>query len=572
MNARMIHPIKEQRGVVLVVALLVLTVLSVLGLAFLTTARTEDTIAANYRNHTAAFYAAEAGVESGIASLKSLVGASPTPTDAQLASLVAPALTDPSYTFNAFQVRRVRTVQPYNYQTTITTGPYAGLMAQTTDYLVTATVTGPRGSRARLNQTIQYMQIPLFQFGLFYGRGVNLEVSPGPAMTFNGRVHSNSNLYLAAGTTLNFDSYVTTVGNVYRYQEMDPGDRQNNPQIKDASGVYRTLNFDHEYNHNFASAWAQPAWAAATDIFNGRLQDSAHGVQEIIPPIPATFYDPANPDVSAHQMIEKGSIFDAPELAAAKLYYQADLVIHTNTLGVTTARDKNGVPVDISGCNVTTKSFHDKREQANMTVTEINVGSLQACGKAPANGILYVSRDGTDQGVRLVNGAQLPAQGLTVVSENPVYVQGNYNNVNKVPAAVLADAITVLSNNWGPNNSDAKGNQVTSNRPATSTTVNAAFALGPDEESSVGQGNGQLENLIRFLEDWDGDTFTYNGSLIALWHSLQATGDWRCCGDSGNHYYRAPNRVWGYDTLFNTSIPPGTPRGILTLKGRWSQA
>jgi len=59
MNGKTIHPMKEQRGVVLVVALLVLTVLSVLGLAFLMTARTEDTIAANYRNHTATFYAAE---------------------------------------------------------------------------------------------------------------------------------------------------------------------------------------------------------------------------------------------------------------------------------------------------------------------------------------------------------------------------------------------------------------------------------------------------------------------------------------------------------------------------------
>ena len=38
MNGKTIHPMKEQRGVVLVVALLVLTVLSVLGLAFLTTA------------------------------------------------------------------------------------------------------------------------------------------------------------------------------------------------------------------------------------------------------------------------------------------------------------------------------------------------------------------------------------------------------------------------------------------------------------------------------------------------------------------------------------------------------
>jgi len=76
---------------------------------------------------------------------------------------------------------------PYN--TTLTTGAYAGLNAQMTPFEITASVTGPRGSRARLSQTINYMQIPLFQFGVFYGRGVNLEISPGPAMTFNGRVH-----------------------------------------------------------------------------------------------------------------------------------------------------------------------------------------------------------------------------------------------------------------------------------------------------------------------------------------------------------------------------------------------
>ena len=59
------YPINEQRGIVLILSLLVMTVLSILGLAFLATARTENTVASNYRNHTQAFYAAEAGTESG---------------------------------------------------------------------------------------------------------------------------------------------------------------------------------------------------------------------------------------------------------------------------------------------------------------------------------------------------------------------------------------------------------------------------------------------------------------------------------------------------------------------------
>jgi len=563
------EPLKEQRGVVLLMALLVMAVLVVQGLAFLAMATTEDTISSNYRNHTQTFYGAEAGLESGLVSLRNLLAGTPTPTDVQLVGLQPQPLTTAQYTFSAFQVRRVR---PTPYATTIASGSYAGLVAQTTDYEITAEVTGPRGSRTRLIQVIQYLEIPLFQFGVFYGRGVDLEIAPGPPMTFNGRVHANSNLF-AINNTAKFDSVVTTVGEVYRYLKRDPSDRGTNPQLKDGSGVYQSLNFDHEYNQNFAAQWAAADWrTAALNTYNGLLRDSSMGVQEIIPPIPDLFYDPANPDVVSHQLIEKGTGSDSAAMQASKLYYQADLKITTDAAGVTAGKDKDNNPVDLTGCNLTTKSFYDKREDATMTVTQVDVAALQACGKTPANGILYVSRDGAKKGVRLVNGTQLPTGGFTVVSENPVYVQGNYNTVNKVPAAVLADAITVLSNNWGPNNSDNKGNQVTTNRPATSTTVNAAFALGPSAESAVGQGNGQLENVIRFLENWNGKNFTYNGSLIALWHSLNAAGDWRCCGDSGTNYYNPPNRIWGYDPLFNTSIPPGTPRGILTMRGRWVEA
>ena len=66
MRGRTIPRLNEQQGTVLVISMLVMAVLAVMGLAFLMTARTEDTIASNYRNHTAAFYAAEAGLESGV--------------------------------------------------------------------------------------------------------------------------------------------------------------------------------------------------------------------------------------------------------------------------------------------------------------------------------------------------------------------------------------------------------------------------------------------------------------------------------------------------------------------------
>ena len=62
--------------------------------------------------------------------------------------------------------------------------------------------------------------------------------------------------------------------------------------------------------------------------------------------------------------------------------------------------------------------------------------------------------------LKLINGGlaggvnNLPATGFTVVAENPVYIQGNYNadrgerrSPNRIaPAAVIADSITLLSN------------------------------------------------------------------------------------------------------------------------------
>src|SRR4030065_393944 len=74
MKAHGFKVLQQERGIVLILTMLVMVVMSILGLAFLTTAKTEDTIAANYRNHTAAFYAAEAGIESGLQRVKTTPG------------------------------------------------------------------------------------------------------------------------------------------------------------------------------------------------------------------------------------------------------------------------------------------------------------------------------------------------------------------------------------------------------------------------------------------------------------------------------------------------------------------
>ena len=574
---------KQPAGIALITSLLLVVLMLLLGLSFLSVALSESLIAANSVQRSEAFYLAEAGVESLFVDLRDTLANFSRPTAAQLptgSSLAPGGIRAPqngrfAYDFSGATpetgVGFLTGTSGNPHSTKIDRGTWQSMNAIASDYVVRARVTGPRGVQAHVSQAVQYLEIPLFQFGVFYGRGVDLEIAPGPVMTFNGRVHANSNIFVVANSGISFDSYLTTAGNIYRYIKRDGTiERYNNPMIKDTAGTYRPLNFDHESSVGFSGAWSEEAWRTqAKATFGGLLLDKAMGVNEIVPPIPDLYYNPSNPDVISHQLIEGQASGESAAVQAAKLYYQADLRIVN---GVATL--KNGTTVDLasqcSGTVAQAKTFHDRREAKTMTVTEVNVAALRTCSFLASTGtVLYVSDSGIDRAVRLVNGSEVTAGGLTVVTDNPMYIQGDYNTVNKKPSAVMADAITVLSNNWGPNGSDSKGNLETNTRPASDTTVNAAFALGPSAESAAGQGNGQLENVIRFLENWGGKNFNYRGSIVSLWHSQKVSGRWRCCGSTGDHYYQAPNRNWGYDTMFDTELPPGTPRAVQVVKSRW---
>jgi hypothetical protein len=81
--------------------------------------------------------------------------------------------------------------------------------------------------------------------------------------------------------------------------------------------------------------------------------------------------------------------------------------------------------------------------------------------------------------------------------------------------------------------------------------------------SLLGQVSSSAHNVLRYLEYWDGnDTHTYNGSLICLFESRIATGNfWRM--DNGKHvaYYDPPTRNYKWDIKFQNDPvpPPGMP-------------
>jgi hypothetical protein len=188
--------------------------------------------------------------------------------------------------------------------------------------------------------------------------------------------------------------------------------------------------------------------------------------------------------------------------------------------------------------------------------------------------------------LKLVNGGytgtvNLPAngtQGLTVAAENPVYVQGNYNAPNAagtgfgttpgtdhVSAAVIGDAVTLLSNSFNDIESFMSPHAVANDRAASTTWYRMAVISGkglsfPHPTSNPSNDNedfGTDGGVLRYIENWGGDTLDYLGSIVSFYTNRQAVGIYKCC----DVVYSPPTRAYSFDTDFLTPslLPPKTP-------------
>ena len=181
--------------------------------------------------------------------------------------------------------------------------------------------------------------------------------------------------------------------------------------------------------------------------------------------------------------------------------------------------------------------------------------------------------------------------GFTVASENPVYILGDYNSnaadsagwagdttafagdvAGHAAAAVIADAVTLLSNSWTDlesmtnldvtNAGNRNASIVTSYRVAISGGKNRTFPYSTASTWAVYAGepdigtDGGVHNFLRYLENW-GTTVNYKGSLVSLYYSTYNTGFYKCC----NTVYDPPTRNYFFDLDFTSpgGLPPGTP-------------
>lgn len=262
-----------------------------------------------------------------------------------------------------------------------------------------------------------------------------------------------------------------------------------------------------------------------------------------------------------------------------------------------------------SGSDDVDSGLYDQRMRQEINIVELDVAALKTAVENNSkhdwggsefqkpdvwwNGVVYVQfpqkadpdrpdnvRPAVDQwGLKLVNGSQIPnptfghtkdLYGTTVATNAPMYVQGNFNADGDAgtgsatepdvddprtdpPAALIADAVTILSNSWD----DRDSVKSTSSRTTNSfTEVSAAILTGlvPSNKNDWGNYSGGVENFPRFLEKWN-TTLRYRGSMVALFESEVATEPW-----GKSNVYSPPGRDWGFNSLFAEGYyPPGTP-------------
>ena len=480
------------------------------------------------------------------------------PTDTESAHWQGWAFSDPSGASNGVYVARQNTAQFVELNS-----QYVGLRGMAATYSVIANASQGASQNgtpiaAAIRQQFQLATIPIFQFAIFYG--ILMEIHPGPNFVVTGRVHANDALYYG-GNPLTFNSHVTSVGTMQNAYA--PG----NSNHSGAAGS--NVNFNGEADQHTAHLHLPIG-----------TNNTAAAVREILMPPPV------------------GESINSA-MGQQRYYNKSDMIITVANTGVTVTSGPRIAPVTLSTNDwqkfvTTTNSFRDWREGKDVQPVDINVAALRQY--SATNGLLRPILPGNDvaavyvedqrtlatgqmRAVRLREGTELPEDGLTVATAQPLYIQGHYNQPNSShrgttnttatkPASIASDAITILSGSWQDANSFSTS---LSDRVAVHTTVNAALLSGivPTLDSNRAKKySGGTENYTRLLENWSSKTFTYNGSMVVLFNSQYATNGWQY----GGRIYTAPVRQWAFDLNFMEpgKLPPGTPRLSAMIRGSWA--
>lgn len=542
--------LKTNAGFTIIIFLALLLMLTLAGINAVMTSTTEVDIAGNEMNYNNVFYAAESGLEIATVEIEQTfktTGQAPDPLPS--GQFIA---NEDAYDAAPIQVTYACSLMTASHPKVLTNGSYEGLYARATEYAVTSVgLTINSQNKAELKMIVENDLIPIYQFAVFYES--DLEISPGPAMTLGGRVHSNGDTYIQSGNSIMVDSRLTSAGNIFHgpHAGSGIGSATGDVFIMDGSGNPISMYQSGDWIDANYSDWVDESQA----LWDGMVEDGDHGITELNMPVVRSG-DPIDMIKTAAESPDSYENKATLKIIDGKAYQVHGDGSETN---ITTDLVSLGV--------ISTGSMYDAREARNVETLDIDIAALNTSGYWPSNGIIYTAEKQVGinlHATRLVNGSTL-SDDLTVSTKNPLYIHGDFNTVSKKSAAVMTDAMTILSNDW----MDGDGVLPISdpNRQANRTEVNVSYMTG-NVSSGGGTYSGGLENLPRFLENWNGTEFKWTGSAIDLWESQEATGHF-----SYGSYYRAPNRNWEFDTdlLDAANLPPGTPVISVVQRVGWRE-
>ena len=539
---------RDKNAQALIFAFMVIVFLTLLSAPLLNRIISERAMLERQRLEQEAFYLAEGGMDDAINRFINAIAnfqVQPNITRYPATGIIL-TVYSPSFAFpHGAEVESVITEgESHMRQITDSDGTIVGVKT----YIVTSSCQHPRNGTiaVTLNQAIFLRVIYTFQHAVFYVD--DLEILPGPNMNFTGRIHTNKDMYLDSHNTLTLNSeYVYSAGNIYNRRKDSLTYLSGDVRIKrEGTGAY----------FNMAGLdSSDPDWLTLSqNRWHGTVKSSVHGVTKLSTPAVGSIKPGGYYNNNAGVVVENGSIKHEGRVLEA------------------------GIDIP-AGTISTNNDFYNNREGKIVNMLNIDLKKLAGYvpgdsdgnpsfpNYLPSNGLIYAagSASGTlqQQGVRLVNGGQIYRPGgLTVVTDSPLYIQGDYNNINKQPTAVICDSVNILSNSWD----DANSLGVLNARNANNTTINTAFISGVDN-TTLGQYNGGLENYPRLHENWSGRTLLIRGSFVQLWNSQIAQGNWIY----GNPQYTAPNRNWDYDNDFNNvnNMPPFTPWAVEARRSAW---
>jgi hypothetical protein len=586
-------PATKRRGAVLILVAVLVAVMSAAGAAMLHTAmHTANDLAQLETRRVDAQFLGRAALDAGQAAIETAYFGRTTPPEEGTLDLAGHAL---------------------DYSITTLAGPTLeqapeGYRRWFTIHGIEARVVIDGVSQVK-RRVVRANQVPLFQYAVFYEG--DLRIHPGPQMILAGPVHTNGDLHNRSASGLVFDTNsvraagdlfnwcITASSNQVRFRKWVPNPYDPAAPVTfvgaerksdfDAAGIATdTGGFDSTFAGHDANGdgdyedvgdvgpWAERAlelWGPDSGVAGSgqTVLDATLGAKPIVHNGSAEIQRFVPSPGGNHVWDdEEGDFVEAPAGVVGthtkgNLHANAELVVDFDGSSWSAFDgDGNDVTATLAPAVTVTTTFNGYANNGGGQVQptlSIDMAVLATTGLHPPNGLIYLGAPGigTESSLkhfRLTNGSELIGP-LSVASDAPIQVHGDYNVVDKKPAAVMADQVNLLSNAW--NNSKTTGTLPR----ATTTSYNMSVFSGETDATGGGssEGNGGYHNVLRFHENWSGVPCRIRGSTVIP----MTSNHFPACFRGGGHFYNPPRRDFGFDPDLiadEANLPPFTPVGV----------